>query len=287
MRLTKKREESIQGSRGPHLIVLQGPTLGIFFKLNEEEMVLGADPLRADVPLGDPTVAPAHARVYRGTDKDFCVEPLDAPVELNGEPMMAPRPLRDGDRLQLGETVLEFADPDPLKARFNDVLRQTLDHDHLTGLLVKPRFDERFEQVLEVHRAVGDPLSVIMADVDNLKEINDSHGHRLGEFVVGEVGRLIGAAHEDEGRQATRFGGDEYQTVLPETERAKAILVAENLRHAVETHTFRRGGIEVRPTVSLGVAAFPQDGVTTGSLTCAADEALYRAKDAGGNAVCV
>jgi diguanylate cyclase (GGDEF)-like protein len=201
--------------------------------------------------------------------------------------MMTPRPLHDGDRLELGGTVLEFADPDPLKAHFNDVLRQTLEHDHLTGLLAKPRFDERFEQVLEVHRAVGHPLSVVMADVDNLKKINDTHGHRLGEFVVGEIGRLIGAAHEVDGRQATRFGGDEYQTVLPETERAEGVLIAENLRHAVEVHTIRRGGVEVAPTVSLGVAAFPKDGVSAGTLTRAADEALYRAKDAGGNTVCV
>jgi two-component system, cell cycle response regulator len=285
--LDETREEVIQEASGPHLMVLHGPNLGVFFKLDGGETVLGADPLRADVPLGDTKVAPAHARVYGFPGGGFHVEPLDAPVYLNGEAMMTPRPVRDGDRLQLGDTVLEFADPDPLKARFNDVLRRALDHDHLTGLLAKPRFDERFEQVLEVHREVGDPLSVIMADVDNLKKINDAHGHHLGEFVVAQVGRLIGKAHEESGRQATRFGGDEYQTVLPETDRAHAILVAENLRHSVETHAFRQRGVEVEPTVSLGVAAFPQDGATTGSLTRAADEALYRAKDAGGNIVCV
>lgn len=282
-----EREDAIEDTNGPHLIALQGPSLGAFYKLDDRETVLGADPLRADLPLRDPHIAPAHARVFGEPGSGFEVEPLDAPVYLNGEAMMTPRPLQDGDRLQIGGTILEFADPDPLKARFNDALRLALEHDHLTGLLAKPRFDERFEQVLEVHRAVGQPLAVLMADVDNLKEINDTHGHRLGEFVVGEVGRLIGSAHDHDGRQATRFGGDEYQTLIPETNREEALLVAENLRHCVEAHVFRRSGVEVDPTLSIGVAVFPEDGASPTALTRAADEALYRAKDAGGNTVCV
>jgi two-component system cell cycle response regulator len=127
-----------------------------------------------------------------------------------------PRPLSDRERLQLGESVVEFAAQDPLKSRLIDNLRHALNHDHLTGLLIKPRFDEELEQALARTKEKGEPLSVIMADVDNLKETNEEHGHLMGELAVGEIGRTIGRFHESDGRGATRFGGDETKAYCPE-----------------------------------------------------------------------
>jgi len=125
-----------------------------------------------------------------------------------------------------------------------------------------------------------------MADIDNLKKVNDAHGHLLGEYVVGEIGRIIGELHDDESRQATRFGGDEYQTILPGLSKEEALEVAEEIRRRVEDHVFEERGVSVHPTLSLGVAAYPENGETRAALTRAADEALYRAKRAGGNSVC-
>jgi diguanylate cyclase (GGDEF)-like protein len=124
-----------------------------------------------------------------------------------------------------------------------------------------------------------------MADIDNLKKVNDAHGHLLGEYVVGEIGRIVGELHENEGRQATRFGGDEYQTILPGLSKGEALEVAEEIRRRVEEHTFEERGARVYPTISLGVATYPEDGETRATLTRAADEAMYRAKRAGGNTV--
>lgn len=275
----------IEASQKTHLIVLQGPDLGAFHEL-EGEAVLGSDPSRADVTLRDEGVEPGHARIYSRFGRYFA-EPLAARgrTELNGEVLTAPRPLSDKDRLRLGESVVEFAAPDPLKSRLIDNLRQTLNQDYLTGLLIKPRFDEELEGALEVAKERGEPLSVIMADVVNLKEINDEHGHLMGEFAVGEIGRIIGRFHESNGRRATRFGGDEYQAVLPKTDAPTAVSVAESLRSSVEEHTFERDGVVIEPTISLGVAAYPEHGPTVADLTHAADEALYRAKHAGGNTV--
>ena len=110
-------------------------------------------------------------------------------------------------------------------------------------------------------------MSVLMADLDNLKKINDAHGHLLGEYVVGEIGRIIGEQHEEEGRYATRFGGDQYQTILPGFSKEEA-------------WRSPRDGVRANPTLSLGVATYPEDDETR-----AADEALYRAKRLGGNTV--
>ena len=120
-----------------------------------------------------------------------------------------------------------------------------------------------------------------MADIDSLKKINDAKGHLLGEFVVGEIGRIIGAMHEEEGRSATRFGGDEYQSVLPDLSKEEALGVAEEIRRSVEAQTFERDDVSARTTISIGVASYPEDGTTHQELTHAADAALT-AKRAGG-----
>jgi two-component system, cell cycle response regulator len=115
--------------------------------------------------------------------------------------------------------------------------------------------------------------------------LNDAHGHLLGEYVVGEVGRIIGELHEEEGRRATRFGGDEYQSLLPGVCEDEAIEVAEELGRRVEEHAFVHGGVSPHPALSLGVATYPEDDKTRADLIRAADEALYHAKRAGGNSV--
>jgi diguanylate cyclase (GGDEF)-like protein len=193
--------------------------------------------------------------------------------------------LRDGDRIFVGDSVLEFSQDDPVKAQFHGALDHLINRDYLTGLLAKKRFDEEFEHRLEVTTAVGKPLSVLMADIDNLKKINDEHGHLLGEFVVGGVGRIIGGLHAGGGRRATRFGGDEYQTILPGLAKEEALAVAEEIRRRVEEYAFEHNDTLANPTLSLGVATYPEDGATRNELTHAADEALYRAKRAGGNTV--
>ncbi len=271
-------------------MVLQGPGLGDFYFLDGGDLVLGNDPFVADVVVRDVEVEPRHASIHCEPDSGaYVVRDLGTGegTVVNGEPFggSGKRPLRDGDRIVIGDSVLEFSQGDPVKAQFHAALDRLINRDHLTGLLAKKRFDEEFEHHLEATMVVGKPLSVLMADIDNLKEINDHHGHLLGEYVVGAVGRIIGDLHDGEGRRATRFGGDEYQTILPGLDKQEALAVAEEVRRRVEEYAFEHEGAPADPTLSVGVAAYPEDGATRNELTHAADEALYRAKRAGGNAV--
>ena len=271
-------------------MVLRGPGLGDFYFLDGEELVLGSDPFHADVVVRDVEVAPRHASIYREPDSGaYVVRGLstDEGIVVNGEPLgdAGRHWLCDGDRIFVGDSVLEFSQDDPVKAEFHGALDHLINRDYLTGLLAKKRFDEEFEHRLEATAAVGKPLSVLMADIDNLKKINDEHGHLLGESVVGAVGRIIGELHAGGGRRATRFGGDEYQTILPGLPKKKALAIAEEVRHRVEEYAFEHGGTLANPTLSVGVATYPEDGTTRNDLTHAADEALYRAKRKGGNAV--
>jgi diguanylate cyclase (GGDEF)-like protein len=284
-------ENDVAGMNRPHFVVLQGPGLGDFFEITDDELVVGSDPFRADIVVRDVEVEPRHVEVYREPG-GYVVRGVGAGKEiaLNGEVMDESgcgHLLSDGDRIHLGDSVLEFSHQDEIKAYFYEQLHHLVNRDHLTGLFSKDRFDREFEHRLEVTADEGTPLSVLMADIDSLKKINDANGHLLGEFVVGEIGRIIGSLHQDEGRSATRFGGDEYQSILPDVCKRKAVGVAEKIRHLVEAHAFEREGVVTRTTISIGVASYPEDGTTRQELTHAADAALYRSKRAGGNAVSV
>ena len=280
--------ENAWGNR-PHLVVLQGPGLGDFFEITDDELVLGSDPFSADIVVRDVEVEPRHAELYRRPG-GYALRSVEAgkTIALNGEVMEEPgcgQLLSDGDRIHVGDSVLEFSHQDEIKASFFEQLHELVNRDHLTGLFSKGRFDREFEHRLEAMADEGRPLSVLMADIDSLKKINDANGHLLGEFVVGEIGRIIGAIHEQEGRSATRFGGDEYQSVLPDLSKEEALGVAEEIRRSVEAQTFERDDVAATTTISIGVASYPEDGTTHQELTHAADAALYRAKRAGGNTV--
>jgi two-component system, cell cycle response regulator len=278
------------GGNRPHLVVLQGPGLGDFFEIADDELVLGSDPFSADIVVRDVEVEPRHAELYRRPGGYALRGVVEAgkTIALNGEVMEEPgygQLLSDGDRIHVGDSVLEYSHQDEIKASFFEQLHELVNRDHLTGLFSKGRFDREFEHRLEAMADEGRPLSVLMADIDSLKKINDAKGHLLGEFVVGEIGRIIGAVHEEEGRSATRFGGDEYQSILPDLSKEDALGVAEEIRRSVEARTFERDDVSARTTISIGVASYPEDGTTHQELTHAADAALYRAKRAGGNAV--
>jgi two-component system cell cycle response regulator len=281
-----EEEKAILADERPHLIVLRGPSLGDFFALEGDVLVLGSDPFRADVVIRDVEVSPKHAWIVREPERGgYALKNLGEDTAVNGELLEGECQLSDGDRIFVGDSVLEYSHGDPVRADFHGALHRLVSRDYLTGLLVKNRFDAEFEHSLERASTARQPLGVLMADIDNLKKVNDAHGHLLGEYVVGEIGRMIGELHEEESRQATRFGGDEYQTILPGLSKGEALEVAEEIRRRVEDHVFEEGGVIVHPTLSLGVATYPEDGETRAALTRAADEALYRAKRAGGNTV--
>lgn len=282
-------DNDVAGMNRPHFVVLQGPGLGDFFEITDDELVVGSDPFRADIVVRDVEVEPCHAEVYRQSG-GYVVRGVGPGKELtlNGEVMDehgCGHLLTDGDRIHLGDSVLEFSHQDEIKASFYEQLHHLVNRDHLTGLFSKDRFDREFEHRLEATADDGRPLSVLMADIDGLKKINDANGHLLGEYVVGEIGRVIGALHQDDGRSATRFGGDEYQTILPDLSREEAVEVAEEIRQHIEACAFERDGLVASTTISIGVAGYPEDGTTRLELTHAADAALYRSKRAGGNTV--
>jgi diguanylate cyclase (GGDEF)-like protein len=241
---------------------------------------MGRDP-KVELPLQDDGISRKHCRV-RPESEWFIVEDLNSTngTLLNGELLQEPTRLNAGDRIYLGGCVVKFTDADAVEIGFHQQMDTLVGKDDLTGLVAKRRFDAAYVRAFDVARTGKTPLSVMFLDLDGLKRINDTHGHPVGAFTISEVGRIIGRVVAEKGA-ACRFGGDEFAAFLPGTDKAGGRAVGEEIRKAIAEHKFDKDGVIVKPTVSIGVATFPEDGKAPDLILRKADEALYRAKKTG------
>lgn len=169
----------------------------------------------------------------------------------------------------------------------NRILKELAIRDGLTGLYNHRYFQEALTMELARSRRHERTFSLIFMDVDFFKKYNDTHGHLQGDQLLATLGKIL----KDRLRFTdivARYGGEEFVALLPETSKGNARRLAENLRQCVADHPFP--GAEVQPlgrvTVSMGVAAFPEDGTDSPTLIQCADQALYQAKRNGRNTVC-
>ena len=152
--------------------------------------------------------------------------------------------------------------------------------DAVTELPDRGSFDGHLESVLADARSRGEPLALVMVDIDHFKRVNDEHGHQSGDAVLRAAAGCLAAVSRAKG-QSFRYGGDELVIVLPNHSLNEAITVAERARCDIETVSAEG----IRVSASFGVACFPDHGRDSASLIRCADEALYDAKNRGRNLV--
>jgi diguanylate cyclase (GGDEF)-like protein len=155
--------------------------------------------------------------------------------------------------------------------------------DPLTGLHNRREFDRLLQQALAAATQSGQPLSLIMADIDHFKQVNDRFGHQEGDRGLQQMARLIQQVPRRATDASFRIGGEEFAILMGDTDKAGAVDVSETLRGVTEGAKFLPNGEAM--TVSLGIATFPADGGDAATLIAAADRALYQAKSGGRNRV--
>jgi diguanylate cyclase (GGDEF)-like protein len=160
--------------------------------------------------------------------------------------------------------------------------------DWLTGLWNTRYFDNMLEKSIEKALENETPVSLIIIDIDNFKKFNDSLGHQEGDRAIKTVASAL-ERHCRIGDFVARYGGEEFCIVMTRIDAAQALKIAERLRKQIEKIFKDDKSIpqELKLTVSLGIAAFPDDGTKKEDLIRKADKALYRAKRSGKNMTCL
>lgn len=171
------------------------------------------------------------------------------------------------------------------RKRIERQLAHLADHDSLTGLVNRRRLAEELDRRLLEARRDGQSVAVLLIDVDQFKDVNDSRGHMAGDELLASLADLL-----RERLRATdiisRQGGDEFVLVVSTFDGDAPRLLGEDLVRLIGEHAFTVGGLPLRVTVSIGLARFPEDGSTGAELLSRADLAMYRGKERGRNQLC-
>lgn len=266
------------------LVVLQGQRLGQRINLGDEPLIIGRAP-EAEFQVIERSVSREHCRITR-EPAGYRIKDLDSTNKtfLNDQPIIEAE-LKDGDHISVGSCVLKFMDRSSVEARYHEELYQLATADSLTDLYNRRQFLELIDR--EIARATNHkrPLTLLIIDLDHFKLVNDQFGHPNGDLVLKKVALAL-RAHSREEFIIARIGGEEFAIVLPENELSEAMRFADGLRRAMSELEFLLNDIEKRITVSIGAAAWLPSMSLTSDLMRAADEQLYRAKQAGRNRVC-
>ena len=158
--------------------------------------------------------------------------------------------------------------------------------DSLTGLSNRWNFDEAFKAAWAKNQQLRQPMSLLMADIDHFKKINDTYGHLFGDQCLMKVAKILKLCVGQSSNLAARFGGEEFIIMLPNTGSKNAAIVGERVRSNIEKISIMHEGKPVQFTISIGISTvIPSVDIAGASLNERADQALYQAKESGRNRV--
>jgi diguanylate cyclase (GGDEF)-like protein len=203
------------------------------------------------------------------------------------------KPFAEAEILARAAAMLRIKSLEVQLRRAQKELEERSITDGLTGLKNRRFFDERIVEEYRRAQRYSDPVSLMMIDLDLFKDVNDHHGHPVGDLVLREAAQLIRGTIRDPDICA-RYGGEEFAVILPKTHLSGALVVAERVWRELGAKAYQvpadapGGPRELHVTASIGIAFYPSKDISSAELLLRyADEALYQAKRAGRNTICL
>ena len=295
VRIDDNAAKLVNADRRPVLVSLSGELIGTPIPLERDVVVLGRA-LEADIRLNDFRASRLHAQINAQIDLNsgttvFRIKDLGSKngTLVNGQ-VIKETTLKDGDKIFIGDHLFRFDLQDEIDRQFQQQIHRLLGHDELTGLLTSKSFFTELRREAARASEESRPFCVLMIDADHFKAVNDTYGHLVGSQTLQQLAGLIKDALRS-GDVAARFGGEEFAAFLLDADYAQALVAAERVRLAVEQHAFSATsgasskGPVFRVTISIGVAAYPDDAKDPIQLVELADTALYKAKREGRNLI--
>ncbi len=274
----------------PTLTFLSGPALGKEIPLIHRQLTLGRGD-GCDVVIPDPSVSRKHLqiscrKIVKGSEQPALRVVLRDLGSRNGTMVnyasIQSAVLKPGDKVIIGRVILKFDHRDLAEQTFYDEIFRLATSDSLTSLLNKSSITRVLSDEIASGQRYRRWISVIIADIDGFKSVNDRFGHLMGDRVVQAIAAQMQASLRQRDKVG-RFGGDEFLIVLPETGMKGAFQAAEKLRIKVETAVNAELGLPTGVTLSLGVASMQTNEANAEELLECADTAVYRAKALGRN----
>jgi diguanylate cyclase (GGDEF)-like protein/PAS domain S-box-containing protein len=229
----------------------------------------------------------AHQRDYL---RDARARPMGSDLELHAQhkdgtefPVeISLSPLETDEGTLVSSAIRDITE----RKRSEALLQDLADRDGLTALLNRRKFEEHLAQEVALVDRYGGEAAMLLIDIDSLKDLNDTLGHACGDEMIRSVAAVV-TSRMRQTDVVARVGGDEFAVLLPRTTAPAARAVAEDLIQTMRAQDLVLSGHHLRPSVSIGVAAFEAGAVASDDVMVAADLGLYAAKDAGRNQVAV
>lgn len=266
-------------------LVVGGDLNGTIFDLLDGETIVGRSP-ECTIPLEFQGISRKHFKVIV-KNQDSHIEDLGSSngTFLNNTKIESTVSLQKGDMVKLGSIALKYLPKGDTERLTYDKLHQEANTDGLTQCFNKTYFNNKLDLEVKKSKVTGEPLSLIIFDLDHFKHLNDNYGHDAGDYVLKEMAALLRDNGIRKGDIFARYGGEEFVVLLPKTNLKQAFEIAERLRKLIECHQFNYESKKLPVTASIGVADYRQ-GIETGTdLFKRADSAVYKSKEGGRNQV--
>jgi len=265
------------------LIPLLGTGISGMRVITRAETVIGRQP-GVDVLVRDPRVSREHCKIVI-SDSGPMILDLDSRNGTFVNDMPVKRaPLNDGDLVRVGDMIFRLRYIDRVELERQEELYRRATRDGLTGLHNRQYLMERLGEELARGRRHQFSVSLLIADLDHFKQVNDRLGHPAGDRALVVVSGILRDNVRNDDTVA-RYGGEEFAVLAPFADTPGAGILAERLRSLIERNEWSKGAGRMPLTVSIGTASFPADADAASDLVHKADVALYRAKRNGRNRV--
>ena len=268
----------------PCFVQIYGKDIGRKYPLDKVQTTIGRGPDNGIVCDMD-NVSRTHCKIYAGAGGSY-IEDMGSTngTFVNDEELSARRKLLNGDFIKVGGVIFKYIDGDNIEQLYYEEIYRMAIIDGLTQIYNKRYFMEFIDREMARCQRYNRSLTLIMFDLDHFKKINDEFGHLAGDYVLKRLANGIMAKNIRKEECFSRYGGEEFSIVLPDTPKQNGAILAEKIRLMVQETKFEFETNNIPVTISMGVSEM-QKGDTVDSFIQRADDKLYEGKQGGRNRV--
>ncbi|MDZ4661127.1 MAG: diguanylate cyclase [Pseudomonadota bacterium] len=274
----------------PCLVLLVGPTryIGKQWPITGTDLIIGRAS-QSQIYIDDRSVSKSHAKIILSELNEVSIVDLESTNKtvINGRPVpsLTPVRLQNNDQLKTGNVIFKFLERGNIEAMTSKDIHDRTQLDGLTKIFNKSSLLEHGIEAFKRAQLMQFPITVINFDLDHFKNVNDTHGHLAGDYVLKEIAELVKTKFIRGDDFFARFGGEEFVIILHGSTAAQGLEIAERIRLNIQKHQFVFEGNKLPITISAGVAEKSPSMADWDDLYKKSDMALYQSKNSGRNKV--